>query len=835
MKKKVLTLMLALALVVSLVIPATTYAGDGTFGDPDDVVLDNMCTAIFEEDSQYIYAWTPEEDGTLKITINPTEDDWSVIVMQGKQTLGTYSTSSEGQFGKEFEVEVTEGSTIGLAVGSESGAAGTVKFMATFIGSGSAGNSAGTFNDPADLVLDDPDTVRAEINIAEFADGYDGYYYSWTPTETGTLTITIDAAEDDWFANIDSTPYYMSDYPNKEISVDVTAGKKVIVNFGSDTGAAGDVMFTATFTASGSTGSNAGTKDNPDTLVLNKEISVNVTGGEDDYYFTYTAPSDGKLTLKVTSDDWYFDIDGNMCWMNADGEVSVDVKAGAVSIYVTSDSWKPATVVFTASFTAGSSSDGGNDSGNGSGSETPDDSSEYYYADKNVAAFNFDTIKVGSNAITVYEGYPTTIYGFQADEAGKYTITADSKDVVVSFWGTSYFGFAYAEPEGNSNTYVLSYETAGPTVYIGVSGDCTLTVEKTGDADLTGDIDSIAWTKYENKVEPEEFTFTGDKDKLEYIDVTDDVKDTVVLGTDGYYHFGSANGPIVYVNVGDKMPYGVSLIEAYSYGRIRIIRFNADGTVKEKIDYNEAFVDYYSCLDKDGLYPLTDDLKEILQSVGEANGWYDDAVLGYYLFGKVEVDKANAWMFACCYVPGENTTTVTPEASDEKVSKDDVVVTEKEIATLKPEISGAPEGTELKLSPVSDEVFNKIVSLKEDTIKDRVYQLVDLKLVDTVGAEKQPNGNVKITMSVTEKLKDAKAIEVYRYDETADKLVALGKCEVKDGKFTFETDHFSTYVFAEASLDTPNTGDSAPVVIVTVLAMAAVLTVVYSKRKSTEM
>jgi hypothetical protein len=53
-----------------------------------------------------------------------------------------------------------------------------------------------------------------------------------------------------------------------------------------------------------------------------------------------------------------------------------------------------------------------------------------------------------------------------------------------------------------------------------------------------------------------------------------------------------------------------------------------------------------------GVYPLTEDLKVVLQTAGEFNGWWDkNKVGGNYLFSGVNSLNTNiAWMFACCYV-----------------------------------------------------------------------------------------------------------------------------------------------------------------------------------------
>ena len=70
-----------------------------------------------------------------------------------------------------------------------------------------------------------------------------------------------------------------------------------------------------------------------------------------------------------------------------------------------------------------------------------------------------------------------------------------------------------------------------------------ITVEKT--ADYVEVV--IPEEYYENKMDPEDFELElNEGDEIVQIDVTDGKEDKVVLGEDGFYHYGTANGPIVY-------------------------------------------------------------------------------------------------------------------------------------------------------------------------------------------------------------------------------------------------------------------------------------------------
>lgn len=183
---------------------------------------------------------------------------------------------------------------------------------------------------------------------------------------------------------------------------------------------------------------------------------------------------------------------------------------------------------------------------------------------------------------------------------------------------------------------------------------------------------------------------------------------------------------------------------------------------------------------------------------------------------------------------GEKDTTAEQQTTT--VDSTNIAVSDEEAAKL--EDSAKVEGDKLdkdvalKVSKVEDKVVEAVKEAAKEVLKDKVYATVDLKLVK--GTEVvQANGDVKVTINVPEKVKNAKVIEVFRLD--ADKLVSLGKADVKDGKISFTTNHFSTYVFADVTpvaTDSEPGGDTAPVMMLLAIAAVAGAAVVASKKKN---
>ena len=148
--------------------------------------------------------------------------------------------------------------------------------------------------------------------------------------------------------------------------------------------------------------------------------------------------------------------------------------------------------------------------------------------------------------------------------------------------------------------------------------------------------------------------------KITYVDMLNDLP---VKGEDGFYHLGTEDGPILYVDLGENAPYLSLSVMIGAVGRFgtsfKNIFFNEDGTPEvnadgtyHKEDYTDALLAY--CLHRDpetGLYPLTDDLVYMLQHGGKFKGWYTPGSGTYLLEEKeITVDPELLWMFAVCYL-----------------------------------------------------------------------------------------------------------------------------------------------------------------------------------------
>ena len=73
------------------------------------------------------------------------------------------------------------------------------------------------------------------------------------------------------------------------------------------------------------------------------------------------------------------------------------------------------------------------------------------------------------------------------------------------------------------------------------------------------------------------------------IDVLDDKADVAVLDQSGFYRYGSANGPLMVIDLNE---FPVNLADAYINGQLRAYVYDADGNIIARYDYNEALNEY---------------------------------------------------------------------------------------------------------------------------------------------------------------------------------------------------------------------------------------------------
>ena len=250
-------------------------------------------------------------------------------------------------------------------------------------------------------------------------------------------------------------------------------------------------------------------------------------------------------------------------------------------------------------------------------------------------------LKLGSNTLTLDSSAVTTVFEFYPTEAGVYTFTADSSKALVGYWGAGTF-FVFDQTENKTNVLTYELSNVGPSIMVGISGvsSVKLNVVKTGEA--TPPPQTIT-TNYTNTHSFTDFA-VGEDAELVDINVTDSVKDTVVLGEDGFYHLNNANGPMVLMKLSDAP---IDIAAAADLHQICVSVKGKDGNFY-KTDYSDAIMEYLN----QGLYPVTAELAKMVQEVGVAKNWWQE---NGFVFGegKKPLDVDTAWLAFACYVESE--------------------------------------------------------------------------------------------------------------------------------------------------------------------------------------
>lgn len=256
---------------------------------------------------------------------------------------------------------------------------------------------------------------------------------------------------------------------------------------------------------------------------------------------------------------------------------------------------------------------------------------------------------------------------FSPTEAGTYQISVSGEGVQVGYYGAPHFVQQNNIAEdlmGNTFTQSISSSMIGTdntgtvTLVIGIdavqSGSCVLNIERIGNPAWS--ISEEPWTDYQIKQKVEPFTLTlKEGQSLTYVDIygNADKYQVVYNETDGYYHLGSASGPVMYVNLGKKAPNASlqSIIggDGHAGGApIRKYFFDENGDFIKKEDYTILLMQYFENMDQTyGVYPLTEDLAYIIQN--GCSGWWESDSPNYLFTG---CNEEIGWMFACCYVEG---------------------------------------------------------------------------------------------------------------------------------------------------------------------------------------
>ncbi len=269
---------------------------------------------------------------------------------------------------------------------------------------------------------------------------------------------------------------------------------------------------------------------------------------------------------------------------------------------------------------------------------------------------------------------------FAPTEAGTYEISAIGEVAGIGLYGTPYYVMDTSIELVENNAFTVSIRAdqigsgeGGTTVLvIGIDADdseeCILSVERIGDPAWTEE--DVPYVVYQPSIELVPYTLPEDA-VLEDFDLTASTETyELVLDANGFYHLNDENGPLVLVKLGVDNKYTASYSTMMTKTGIRAYFYDENGEFLRREDYYECLVKYAGHTDSNsgtpvvtkgvmdeeaGVYPLTEDLKYIIQNHGRHSGWFNlDEERSIFQDNNgmpiPDINEEIAWLFMCVYI-----------------------------------------------------------------------------------------------------------------------------------------------------------------------------------------
>ena len=251
---------------------------------------------------------------------------------------------------------------------------------------------------------------------------------------------------------------------------------------------------------------------------------------------------------------------------------------------------------------------------------------------------------------------------FTPDQAGNYEFGVEGDVAAVGYYGAPHFvqSVSAVDVVDNKVQVSVSAGSLGSTLVIGLDSDgaesCVLTAERIGDAIKT--IADEPWHTYMTTVELSPYTLPAGA-ALKEFDLTaeSNAYNLVLNETDGFYHLDTQDGPLVLVRLAGELEYMATYKTVLDRTGVVKYFYDESGNFLRKENYTDCLLEYIPNADETaGVYPLTEDLKYIIQQSGDHSGWWEFDGPGYIFMdeggNKVVVNPDIAWLFMCCYLNG---------------------------------------------------------------------------------------------------------------------------------------------------------------------------------------
>lgn len=291
--------------------------------------------------------------------------------------------------------------------------------------------------------------------------------------------------------------------------------------------------------------------------------------------------------------------------------------------------------------------------------------SKLYVGDKEIDAYVIDTgctyVELKSNS--------RNYFLFTPKSAGNYEFSVvDDADAKIGYYGAPHFVQENSAVEVKDNKFNISVsatmigtgDTGTSTYVIGIDAskktkNCVIAINRIGDAVKT--LEDEPWTVYLKTVELQDYKLPANYQIKEFdLTASSDTYKLVLNENDGFYHLDSKTGPLVLVRLAEDCEYIACFKTILDRSGVSKYFFDDNDNFVKKESYSECLLEYIEYVDEDeGVYPLTEDLKYIIQQRGDYVGWWNPDG-NSYMFKDMngnnlpDINNEIAWLFMCCYL-----------------------------------------------------------------------------------------------------------------------------------------------------------------------------------------
>lgn len=282
----------------------------------------------------------------------------------------------------------------------------------------------------------------------------------------------------------------------------------------------------------------------------------------------------------------------------------------------------------------------------------------------------YDAVQVEEGGAYVTIDRPEmTYFVFTPTRGGIYKVSYEaSKAVTIGYFGSPHNVLTSCPIDVIDGAFELEIKNEGVNignpggttqVVIGIRSyivnGCVLKIERVGDA--TVDMPWIDVMPNKNAIKVDNHVNSEFVD----FDITDKNLTVVYNEDDGYYHLNEKNGPIIYIRINNAViksqtsdetiyMFLPSFVDMCGTDRLGKVFYDDNGKIIRKESYNDLFYAYAELCGTKGLYPLNQQLAEVIKNTGDHKGWFN-LDTDYHIFGDMasSVVKENVWLFACVY------------------------------------------------------------------------------------------------------------------------------------------------------------------------------------------